>query len=39
MRRKKVVKKGKAARKFNKSVHRTKKVNMQPTVRRGGFRL
>lgn len=39
MRRFKVSRKGRAARKFNKSFHRTKKPNMSRGVMRGGYRF
>lgn len=39
MRRSKIVRKGKAARRFNKGVHRTKKPNMSRGVMRGGYRF
>lgn len=39
MRRHKVRHKRHAARKFNKSFHRTKKPNLSRGVKRGGFRF
>lgn len=39
MRRAKVKNRRKAAKKFNRSVHKTKKVNMHSPVMRGGIRF
>lgn len=39
MRRKRVVNKHKAAKKFNKQVSRTKIVNINPKPMRGGIRM
>lgn len=39
LRRHKVRRKGKAARRFNKSFHRTKKPNLKRGVMRGGYRF
>lgn len=39
MKRHKIKRKHRAAKKFNRSVHRTKKVNVKRAIMRGGYRL